>query len=460
MAEYVVRPLRHQSQLLTLPWQYRDVQFFFNIGGYSSAKSFGIVLLMNKIASYYYGHNISFGVGSTTQTLFAKTIQNDLEKLLIGAGIKYKPDGKENSILIGTVKFYIIAQEQPKLIYAYNFCGMLSDEGDELEQSKCIELFGAISERCRVPLPAVEPEELKYKAMYEARMNEIPREQWDNDKLILEWRQKAHRRPFAVFSTTAQGLRGMYQITENLKEKGIPYILVRGLTKDNIYNAPDYYQKLYDIYTPNEREAFLEGKFVSLTAGKVYPSYDEVRDTVDDFPIDDDAEIWIGQDLNIASSCATAMIKRDRILYIVKEWQFKDFGQAATIMRRDFPTQKLTLYPDASGKMIISGYLAEFTQNNIEIRMANSNPPVIERIFLCNKMLLTERMKRFKSCKNLNMAWKTRIYTEHGDPEKSKVHPAPDDQNDSHEYCLWRLLSEDADFYDLYSLTRSFAKSK
>ena len=215
--------------------------------------------------------------------------------------------------------------------------------------------------------------------------------------------------------------------------------------------------KAADIYTPNEREAFLEGKFVSLTAGKVYPSYDEVRDSVDDFPIDDDAELWIGQDLNIASSCATAILKRDRILYIVKEWQFKDFGQAAKIMRQDFPTQKLVLFPDASGKMIINGY-PKFAQNNIEIRTSSSNPPVIERIFLCNKMLLTERMKRFKSCKNLNMAWKTRIYTEHGDPEKSKVHPAPDDQNDSHEYSLFRILSSDSDFYDLYSLTRSFQR--
>jgi hypothetical protein len=443
-----------------MPWKYREVGFFFLIGGYSSAKSFSDVALILKIAAYYQGHYVTVGLGSISITFFKKTIGNDLEKILITSGIKYRFDGQENCYIIGSVKFYIIPIEQPKNIFGYNYNIFISDEQDELPQDKCIEAFGAIKERCRVPLPAVTDEEKSYKKLYEDRMASIPREEWDNDKQILEWRSLAHRKPYAVFTTTAQGLKGIFRIVEMLKEKKLPYILIRALTKDNIYNDPSYYEDLYKIYTELERMAFLEGRFVNLTSGRVYPSFDETLCTVPDIELTHGETVYIGQDMNNNASCATAFVKRDKVLYITKGFCFKDFTKAAEEIRRVYPTQRIPYYPDASGKMIIQAQMADFAQHDLEVQQSNINPPISERIFIVNKMLSTGRLKICQSVKELAMAWKTRCYDKNGEPEKATRHPEPSDWCDSSEYALWRIVSSDSDYSDLYSLTRSFQKNK
>jgi len=422
MNEVTVSLLRHQQQFIQLPWINPELQVEFLIGGYSCGKSFSLVAFILDISRRYNGHRIVCGIGSPTITFFRRTVLVDLEKILVECAIPYRHNQQDNFIQIGTVKWVIINISNPKEIYGLNLACAALDELDELPIDKANEAFGAIMERVRINFPD-------------------------------------GRKPFTVIASTAQGLKGLYAITENLKEKKIPFAIIRGHTRDNTNLPTEYYDRLFALYTENERKAYLEGAFVALNAGKVYPGYDEALCTVDTFDIVEDDVIHVGVDLNIAASCATAIVKRNKILYCVFEWQFKDFGQAAKLIRQQFPANRIVLYPDASGKMIINGYLAEFAQNNIELRVSPSNPPVIERIFLVNKVLSTGIMKRFKGCKNLDMAWKTRVYNEHGDPEKAKVHPAADDQNDSHEYATFRILSEDTDYFSLYSLTRAYQKS-
>lgn len=422
MNEVKVNLLRHQQQFIQLPWQYPELQNIFLIGGYSCGKSFSLVAFIIDISRRYNGHHLVCGIGSPTIVFFRRTVLQDLEKILIECGIKYRHNQQDNFIQIGTIKWVIINISNPKEIYGLNLACAAVDELDELEISRANEAFQAIQERVRIPFPD-------------------------------------GRRPFSVFASTAQGLKGLYAITENLKERKQPYAIIRGHTRDNTNLPTEYYQRLYDLYNENERAAYLAGAFISLASGKVYPGYDPVKNTVEDFEINENDEIAVGLDFNIAASCATAIVKRDKKLYVVKEWQFKDFSQSAKEIRNAFPVNRIYVFPDSSGRMIIAGYMAEFSQHGIEVRLSPSNPPIVERIFLVNKMLSTEKMFRFKSCKNLDMAWKTRVYTEHGDPEKSKVHPAPDDCNDSHEYATFRILSDDPDFFDLYSLTRSYQRT-
>lgn len=414
--------LRHQQQFIQIPWEHQELEAVFLIGGYSCGKSFSLVSFILNVSAKYFGEPVVCGIGSPTITFFKKTILIDLERTLISCNIRYRLNQQDNSIIIGTVKWYVIPIEQPKDIYGYNFSIFIVDELDEISQEKAIEAFGAIQERTRIKLPD-------------------------------------GRKPFSAFASTAQGLKGIYQITENLKEKQIPFAIIRGLTKDNTNLPPEYYDRLYALYNENERLAFLEGQFVNLTAGRVYPGYDETTCSADDIEVMPNDVIHVGQDLNIGASCATCIVKRDKLLYVVKTFQFKDFSQSAKEIRTAFPTNQILYYPDASGKMIIQGYLAEFQQYGIDLRTGTVNPPIIERIFLVNKMLSTGRMKRCKSVKDLDLAWKTRVYDDNGNPAKSKVHPAPDDTCDSLEYSLWRILSADPDYFDLWQFTQSYKKS-
>lgn len=423
MADRIVIPFRHQSLILRSPWEYPDISDHFLIGGYSSGKTRALALAIEDCISRYWRFPVEIGIFAPTITFMNKVLIAELERDFIMSGTNYHYDRYNHVISIGLMKIYLIAIEQPTKIYGNNLSAGFVDELDELPQAIAVLANQAINERVRIDFP-------------------------DGKHF------------YTVYGTTAQGFRGTYEIIQSIKEAGTGYVHIRGRTIDNTAISQEYYKKMYALYDENERLAFLEGHFVNLQAGRVYPSYSESECTVDDIQVMDDETVYVGQDLNIASSCATAMIKRDKILYVVKTFQFKAFGEAAKLIRQAFPNNEIKLFPDASGKMIIQGYTAEFEQYGIRVFQANSNPPVIERIFLVNKMLATGQMKRCRSCKDLDIAWKTRVYNEQGDPSKSKVHPAPDDHCDSHEYNLWSIVSNDFDYFPLYSLTRSYQKSQ
>lgn len=326
-------------------------------------------------------------------------------------------------LTVGMMVFVMIAADDPAKLFAYNSSVIVFDEGDELNAETFLEAFRSAQERNRVTLPD-------------------------------------GREPFTLCATTAQGMRGVWQLTQKLRETKQAFTLTRGLTKDNTSLSKEYVDSLYALYNEQERKAYLEGYFVALNAGRVYPGYDATASMVDPTEAQPMETIYIGQDFNLGASCAVAMVKRDKILYIIKEFAFTDFGQAPKIIRETFPANRIIMFPDASGKMIINGYLAEIQSFEIEIRMGTINPSIPERIFLVNKLFQQGRLKVCRNCKQVDIALNTRSFDANGDPEKSKVHPAPDDFMDSLEYETWRILSSDADFFDLFGMLQSSKHSK
>ena len=493
---------RHQSQLVTAVKEYTSIANFFLVGGYGAGKSFTAVALILSIVDWYNGKPpIIVGLGSPTITFWRKTIWVDLEKILITTGSKYSYDQQQNRLQIGTVSFQIVPTEQPSSIFGFNYSAFICDELDELPQDKAIEAHGAISERCRVQLPPVTPEEwhyaMRFKELEQTRI--LWPEKFDDcsapegeqckrmahdgvgdsrvravsggnkrSEMCLrheheEAREKKGRTPFKVYVTTAQGYRGTYQITEEMREKNEGFVLIRGLTKDNTANSRAYYQTLYNLYNENERMAFLEGKFVNLSSGRVYPDYDGARHEVkrEDgkplFEILPDDTILVGQDINAGHSKATCIVKREKKLYAIRSLSFKSISDAPFILRTHFPTQKIIVYPDASAKEIISGYMKEFREKDIKIMLAAQNPSVLDRIFIQNKLFKTDRMFVFagQDTRDLQMAMKTRQYDDNGKPEKGKGEKATDHSADSCEYVCFRIVCSDPDFRDLYNLTRS-----
>jgi hypothetical protein len=363
----------------------------------------------------YNGKNVVFGIGGTSQTLLRKTLLTDLFKTLESGGIPYSHNKLEHIVVIGTVQFIYIGTASPEQIYAYNFSGFICDELDELPQDKSIEAFTAIQERTRVVLPD-------------------------------------GRNPFSIFMTTAQGLRGTYRIIQDLKESGTPFVKIRGLTKDNTTLSPDYVNRLYSLYTDNERSAFLEGNFVDLYTGRVYPEYTESTHLVGSFPIDPNEPVYVGQDINSGFSKGVAFVLRGNALFAIKEYSFEVLGDAPRIIRNDFPMNDIYWYPDASAKEIMAGYQKEITSMGIKLRMGSINPSVTERIFTVNKLFRMGRLHIFKELKQYSIALKTRQFDKRGDPEKGQGSKAPDHICDGSEYVIWRLVSSLPAFKDLYSI--------
>ena len=79
--EKPIQPFIHQRQIVSAPFAFKEISYFFLCGGYGCGKSFSIVLMIICIAKFYQGYDITVGLCSTTITLLKKTVILDLEKL-------------------------------------------------------------------------------------------------------------------------------------------------------------------------------------------------------------------------------------------------------------------------------------------------------------------------------------------------------------------------------------------
>lgn len=409
----------HQGKMVFAPWRHPTIEYFFMVAGYNAGKSFTGVLLILQLAWRYQGHHIKIGVGGSTMTLLQKTLLADLFKTLKESGQEYEYSQQRGVIKIGTVEFILIATSVPENIYAHNFSAFICDELDELTQTKALTAFVAIQERTRIPFPD-------------------------------------GREPFSVFLTTAQGYRGTYQIYSEIKERGDKYWMIHARSADNRKVSQTWLRRMNAIYNDVERMVFLEGKFANLATGRVYYDYDEEvhRLKVDPFRIEPSDTIHVGQDLNAGFSRGTAVVLRDEVIYVVRNFEFGQIGYAPSMLRMAFPTNEIRWYPDASGAEIIAGYSSEIRQNEISLRMATFNPSVVDRIFFVNKLFKTGRMRLFPACGPLSMALKVRQFNDRGEPEKGKGPTAPDHWGDSFEYVTWRMVYANTVFRDLLLATR------
>ena len=412
-------PFIHQRQIVSAPFSLPDISYFGLAGGYGCGKSFSIVLIVIMLCKKYQGYDITIGLCSTTITLLKKTVIMDLERIFSKTGSIFSYNQQDSIITIGTIKFLLIATGQPNDIYGPNIHICLCDEIDELPEQKAIEAHKALSERTRLTLPD-------------------------------------GRKPFLMYFSTVHGYRGLYKIFKKLRDDKIKYCLVRGLTKNNTTLDPAYVKNLYAIYDENERLAYLEGMFVNLQVGRVYSDYDEETCICAPFEITPDMIVSVGQDLNSGFSKACAVVKKDKCLYIVRGWSFKDIGGAPAIMRSTYRQNEILWFPDCSGKEIIRGYKDEIIANGIECMIGASNPRIIDRVFYVNKLFKMGVLKVF-DCKETDFvseALKVRAYNDLGQPEKGKGEDAPDHICDALEYVIYRIVRSDEDFMDLKELSR------
>ena len=175
------------------------------------------------------------------------------------------------------------------------------------------------------------------------------------------------------------------------------------------------------------------------------------------FDLDPLETVYVGQDLNAGFSKAVAFIKRESKLYIVRCFSFKSISDAPYLLRKEFPTNPIEYYPDASSSELMSAYRRELLQNDIQIRSGETNPSILERVFITNKLFKTNRLFIFKIKSNyeIQMALKVRQYDELGKPEKGRGEHAVDHIMDGADYASYRIVSRDPAFRELRELANS-----
>ena len=264
------------------------------------------------------------------------------------------------------------------------------------------------------------------------------------------------RTPFMVYTTSSQGLKGTYQTIMHFKKSGIGYVLMRARTKDNIYLPKDYVNNMYSIYNEKEIACLLEGQFVSIDSGLVFPDYNPTLNKLDVDLYDvlkEDDTVYIGQDFNSFGNNAIAFVVKKGCIIAIKDYEFPDIRRAPEVFRYDFPTQRIVWIPDMTYKEHFAEFKKELRTYRISIAYRSCNPLVADRNFACNKLFYAERLFICPICKDTEktlLTWQKDPKT--GAPSKGSK-GAPDHKGDCIGYVVHYLLSWCRELKPLYDVT-------
>ena len=266
------------------------------------------------------------------------------------------------------------------------------------------------------------------------------------------------RTPFMAYTTSSQGLKGTYQTIMHFQKSGIGYVLMRARTKDNIFLPKDYVANMYSIYNEKEIACLLEGQFVSIDSGLIFPDYHKDKNMLDTDLYDyvrDNSEntVYIGQDFNGFGNNAIAFAVVNGCIVAIKDYEFPDIRRAPEVFRYDFPNNKIVWIPDMTYKEHFVEFKKELRVFNINIAYRSCNPLVGDRNFACNKLFIAERLFICPMCKDTErtlMTWQKDPKT--GLPMKGGK-GAPDHKGDCLGYVVHYLLSWCRELKPLYDVT-------
>lgn len=190
-------------------------------------------------------------------------------------------------------------------------------------------------------------------------------------------------------TTTPNGFNWLYK--RFVEKPSASSKVVYGSTRDNVVNLkPGYYEDLAQNYDSRLAQQELDGRFVSLNAGRVYHSFDRRKQVIS--AIRKGEPIHLGIDFNVHPLCAVYGFRRNGIIYIEREMYLENSNSfaAAKRARTDYPGELITAIPDSTGNKRHSS--ASETDHEILRRgglnvIVKTNPPVKDRQNNVNRLL-------------------------------------------------------------------------
>ena len=235
-------------------------------------------------------------------------------------------------------------------------------------------------------------------------------------------------------ATTPEGFRFVYE--RWAKDPATGYKLIRASTYSNERNLPaGYIDSLKRSYPPQLIAAYLEGQFVNLASGAVYPDFDRAKNHTDEV-LADGEELHIGLDFNVYNCTAVIGVARSGSPMILGELvKMRDTPHVIATIKEKFPARRINVYPDASGQSnktvnATESDLSLLQQAGFKVWVPSRNPFVKERVMSVNVLIHNSVGKRTllintKAAPTTTEALEQQIYDENGEPDKKsgKDHP-------------------------------------
>lgn len=220
---------------------------------------------------------------------------------------------------------------------------------------------------------------------------------------------------------TPEELNWGYDLVQN-EEGKMDVGFVVGKTKDNIHNTEGYYESMYNAYTPEMREAYLEGKFVNMKLGRVYKPFDRERHIKHS---DMQGEICAGIDFNVDYMSAEIFIHNNGFVHFFDEIRLSHSNTFELAERLRQKYAGIRVFPDPTG----SGRRSSATKTDHQIlRDAGfkvrfrPQVPVMDRINSVNSLFTQDRLTiEPNTCPHFIKDLDRVVYNKNGDIDKDEI---------------------------------------
>ena len=237
-------------------------------------------------------------------------------------------------------------------------------------------------------------------------------------------------------TTTPEGFRFVYEMWA--KEPRPGYEIVQAPTESNPYLPAGYVQSLRDSYPAHLLDAYLQGRFVNLTSGSVYASYDRARCGSSESIIKGEP-LHIGCDFNVTQQAATVYVVRGETWHAVDELSgMYDTPEMIDTFRGRYPGHPIYVYPDASGRArkTVNASMSDIAlleQAGLYVRVNKRNPAVRDRVMAMNAALDNGTVRvNATRCPTVAACLEQQVY-KNGEPDKTSGN---DHQNDATTYPI------------------------
>lgn len=244
-----------------------------------------------------------------------------------------------------------------------------------------------------------------------------------------------------IFLTgTAEELNWGHDIAMNDKGK-YDLGLVIGSTRDNTYLPPEYLETMLSAYTDEQIQAYIDGQFVSLTAGRVCKPFNrsihvKKHPELERLRKDPNIPVEIGVDFNVDYMSAECFVDVTSHLHYFKEFRQNnsDTFELAKAIKDYFGNRQIICYPDATGKYRHSSSTqsdhAILRGKGFRVKTHDGNPPQKERANAWNRLLKDKRITiEPGECPELiadneRMQWKKGKFDKTSDPARTHAFDA------------------------------------
>lgn len=367
---------------------FSDSQFPAFVGGFGAGKSEALVtrLLMQKLQH----PRLDVGYFAPTFDLVRLIGFARFEEKLEQWGVPYKLNKSDKQLYLGTGGSVIFRTlDNPDRIVGFEIADAGIDELDTLKTEHAQNAWNKVIARCRQKKP-------------DAMLNTCS------------------------VATTPEGFRFAYERWEKKRSPG--YSLHRAPTYSNPYLPASYIESLRATYPAPLLDAYLEGRFVNLTSGSVYPDFDRRKNHTDE-TIAPGEELHFGVDFNVYNCNATvSVIRAGRPMTLAELTGMRDTPAIVETIKNKYPGHTIHIYPDASGKShrTVNASLSDLQilkNAGFIVHAKDSNPFVRDRVVsvqtaICNGEGYRHWLINTHACPVLTECVEQQIFDKNGEPDK------------------------------------------